>query len=181
METPGAVPEADTENNEHTERESNMGTSGIRPERSSQEWVETFRERRQAWAETAGRLVAKRGLATKQLNNQDEATGYSYLGAGLQTFMDRDPGIIRWNGPWTAWDGSRYQSVDDTTVTVAEYYGISTELVDLLEEMELEGHSREELNEMVARADCEFVVQDEQTRRYSMVRAPAEKQGRGEQ
>ena len=152
-----------------------MEISGMRPERSTQERVETFGERRQAWAETAQRLEAKRGPATRHLNGQNETTGYSYLGAGLQALMDRDPGITRWNGPETAWDGARYQSVDDTTVTVADYYGIGTELVDLLDEMELEGHSREELNEMVARADCEFVAQDEQTRRYSMVRVPAKK------
>ncbi len=150
-----------------------MGISEQRPQRSPQEWVETFSERRQTWAETAQRLETKRGPATRQLNGQDETTGYSYLGAGLQAFMNRDPGIIHWNGPETAWDGARYQSVDDTTITVADYYGISTEMVDLLDEMEIEGHSRDELNEMALRADYDFVVQDEKTGRYSTMRVPA--------
>ena len=114
--------------------------------------TKTFQKRRQAWADTTQRLPHQRGPSTKQLSSPGKTGGYSFLGAGLQAYIDRDPGYIEWNEPETSGDGETYQAVDDTTETIADYYAISTEMVDLLDQMDQEGYPTEKLNMIVKQA-----------------------------
>ena len=112
----------------------------------------TIQKRREAWADATQRLPHQNGPSTKQISSPGKTGGYSFLGAGLQACMDRDPGYIEWNEPQTAGDGEIFQSVDDTTETIANYYDISTEIVDLLDQMEQEGYPTEKLNMIVEQA-----------------------------
>ena len=112
----------------------------------------TIQKRRQAWADAARRLPHQNGPSTKRLSSPGKTGGYSFLGAGLQACIDRDPGCIEWNEPQTAGDGEIFQSVDDTTETIANYYAISTEIVNLLDQMEQEGYPTEKLNMIMEQA-----------------------------
>lgn len=138
------------------------------------ELVETFRQRREAWAETAKKLRAGSGRgAPRVLNCRDEVIAYSYLGAGLQALIERDPGIIQWEEPETL-RGLRYQTVMDTTETLAGYYGTSTEVIDRVDDMEMiEERPIRELARTVAQADYEFLVSDEAGCGYRAIRIPA--------
>ena len=114
--------------------------------------TDIFQKRRTAWAETATKLPRHTGPAKKLLQQGQNPT-YSFLGTGLMAHMAHDPGYIEWREPEPWLEGQTFQAVDDTTETIADYYAITTELVDLLDEMDSEGMPDEELNEMVRKAD----------------------------
>ena len=110
--------------------------------------LEIIEARRDAWARMAAKLPRQRGPATK-LIGRDGNVSYSFLGTGLEAHMETDQGEILWNSPIPLGDGTHYQTVDDTTVTLADHYGLHTEFIDLLDAMDAEGHSLEELTGMI--------------------------------
>ena len=118
--------------------------------------------RRLAWGETARRLPLHGVKSNKLLllSGPEQTRSYSFLGTALQSCIQwEEPGYIEWCEPEVApWDGETFQAVMDTTVTIADYYGIQTELVDLLDDMENEGHEVEELIEMVTGAGYPFLA-----------------------
>ena len=111
-----------------------------------------YQRRRESWAEAARKLPHNHGPETRKLNSRDETTGYSLLGSGLQNYMDREPGWTNWSEPENGADGTRSQAVDDTTTIIAEYYALSTELVDHLYELDCEEHPVEDLCRMLVQA-----------------------------
>ena len=123
------------------------------PEATPQE-AETFRRRRADWGREAARLPHNRGEACKVWNKRNGSFSYSFLGAGLQAMINLDPGRIQWNEMTNdSRTGEAFQTVDDTTETLADHYGISTELVDLLDELDQEGCPVERLIDVVDRAN----------------------------
>ena len=96
----------------------------------------TFERRRQAWAETARGMEIHEDSNATRLVHPDGAHTHSFLGAGLETIMSRNPGMIEWNEPVTGRDGRTFQSVDDTTEVLAEYYALSVDSVDNIDELD---------------------------------------------
>ena len=102
-----------------------------------QDELETFRKRREAWAEAAMRLPHHKGPETKIINSLTGSEHYNFQGAALQSMMEKEPGRIHWNATEQINDVS-FQAVDDTTVVISDHYGLSTDMVDHLDDLELE-------------------------------------------
>ena len=121
--------------------------------------TETFRQRRNEWANTAVRIFHHSSGWPKAIDLRTGQKSYSFLGAGLEAIMQQDPGIIEWNESLEGEDGRTVQTVDDTTMTVCDYYGLSVEVVDTLDELDDEGLGIRELNQKMQEADHCFIVE----------------------
>ena len=118
---------------------------------------EKFRQRREAWAHFLRYLPLHHGRWTR-LVHRDGTTSHSFLGVGLHTIMDREPDIIRWEEPQPvnsglpADQGLCHQAVADTTATLAEYYALTPEDIDGLDEMDRRQTPRETLGRRLREA-----------------------------
>ena len=148
------------------------GGADGRAEESLQTHLEAFRKEREAWMEAAWNLPHHNGSWHRMTDPEDRSVSYSFLGAGLQAIMDRNPGEIRWNEPEsTRWgqpaepgEDMEFQSVDNTTMTLCDRYALSPQQVDLLDELDAGGLGVEELNRRLQEADYTFSFrQDERT------------------
>ena len=148
--------------------------------------MEAFRKEREAWAEAAWNLPHHNGNWHRMTDPEDGSVSYSFLGAGLQAIMDRNPGGIRWSEPEsTSWgqpaepgEDMEFQSVDDTTMTLCDHYALSPDQVDLLDELDAEGLEVEELNRKVREADYTFSLrQGERTIQVQRTAETARQQG----
>ena len=105
--------------------------------------TQTFQERRNEWLETARKQNDMQngmhtGPETRIKREGEDCERVSILGAGLVAIKDECDDWVNWNGPETK-EGMLWWAADDTTVTLADHYGMRTETIDDLDEMALKG------------------------------------------
>ena len=111
--------------------------------------TERFQERRNSWLETAGNQEPLHpGPETRIKREEEERERVSILGAGLIAIEQECNYWVTWKGPNT---GMRmiWWAAEDTTVTLADHYAMTTQSIDDLDNMAMKGATTEEMSTFI--------------------------------
>ena len=107
--------------------------------------IETFRLRRDQWInKTTDQDRIHPGPETRVRHQGDNHDTLSILGAGLMAIQQECQDWVTWEGPEDK-DGMLWWRAQDTTITLADNYGMNTETIDILDEMIAQGATTQDV------------------------------------